>query len=259
MEKPSTTFSAILPFAPARSAGSRPEPLNERKSNDPDQHREARWRERNALHCHFLHRLPEATEPRARAGCGQRRAGRQDPHHLVGAMGARRRPAGAGGRVWPQGERHGQGPPDPVVELSGPGVPGVRQARHRLRHRRRRQPVAGARGDQGTLRRSHGLAAGRGGSEEPASARAQVPRRVPDRERPLLRRARRDRRDGLGLPQGLVRRSGGEGRVQEEVQARARRSGDMGRSQDASPSSSRGPTRSDTATCWSRGAATTTS
>ena len=82
------------------------------------------------------------------------------------------------------------------------------------------------------LRRPHRLAAGRGGPEGPAPARAQVPRRVPDRERPLLRRPRRDRRDGLGLPQGLVRRSGGEGGVQEEVQARARRSGDLGRPQD---------------------------
>ena len=50
---------------------------------------------------------------RGRAARDRRAAGSADADDLVGAVGARGRPAGARRRVRPQGERHRQGPPDP--------------------------------------------------------------------------------------------------------------------------------------------------
>ena len=112
-----------------------------------------------------------------------------------------------------------------------------------LRHGGRRQPVARRRLDGRALRRPDRLLRRAQGRRDHGAGHGRRLRRV---RRQVLGGPGRGRRHRLGLPQGLVRGPGRDGRVQGEVRLRSRHAEDLGRAarhRRVLPPPGRGPLR----------------
>ena len=125
-----------------------------------------------------------------------------------------------GRRVRPKENGRRQGPPDSLVELPGPGVPISASRRPPSTSSSATASGSGAARPK-ALPGPHRLAARARRHQEPCTRwRSGTSPSTRPAAASTSPRPARDRRDRLGLPQGLVRGSEGEGRLQGEVQAR---------------------------------------